>query len=137
MFNALVVAVVQLVASYFLAPFTILGATRAAEAMSIGTNPLVKALILASGLGLVVWLIGLVVSVMLGARIPLLGALVMSLLLAIAPFLLMQYVPATKDTIMALAGRATAVTRIPLDIFHVCSLTGFVGYWLAMLFRRG
>ena len=137
MFNALVVAIVQLVGSYFLVPFTTLGANMAAEAMKLAGNPLAKALVLAAALGLAVWLIGLVVSILLGARYPLLGALVMTLLFALAPLALIHFAPATKDLVMSLAGRITGLTRIPMNELHVVSLFAFVGYWLAMLFRRG
>lgn len=135
MFNALVIAVVQLVASYFLAPFTTAGATTIAQALKLAGNPLAEGLVLAVCLGLIVWVIGLVIAVLLGARYPLLGALILTLIFAVVPTLLARYAPAANDLVTSTAGRVTTATRVPLTALNITSLFAFVGYWLAMLFR--
>lgn len=135
MINGLIIAICQLVGTYLLTPLVSIGSGQLSTILNI-KDGLLQLLLLAACIGATVWAIGLVLSIVLGARYPLFGALVFALALSVAYVAATKYVPGIQVQLKPLIERVTAATRVAITDMHIAGLAAFLGYWINMLIRR-
>ncbi|HRD78032.1 MAG TPA: hypothetical protein PK264_19175 [Hyphomicrobiaceae bacterium] len=135
MINGLIIAICQLVGTYLLTPLVSLGSGRLATILNI-KDGLLQLLLLAALIGVVVWAIGLVLSIVLGARYPLFGALLFAVALSVAFVAVTKFVPGIQAQLKPLIERAAAATRLTISDMNIAGVAAFIGYWINMLIRR-
>jgi hypothetical protein len=136
MLSGLITAVLQLLASKFAVPFALQAAAAVGAAVKIQQyGPIAEPLLYSGGVGLMIFLIGLIISLVLGGRVPLIGALLLTIIFALIPTALEIYVPGVHAQLMGVLQRVEPIVNMPLDKFVLVGISAFIGYWLSVAMR--
>lgn len=135
MLSGLITAVLQLLAAKFLSPFVLQAAEKGGAMVKIKDYALAEPFFYAGALGLMIFLIGLVVSIVMGARLPLIGAFLLAIVFALAPAALEKFMPGLHAQVMGYVGQLATHVKTPLDKNVLVALAAFLGYWVSVALR--
>jgi hypothetical protein len=136
MLSGLITAILQLLASKFAVPFALQAAAALGAAVTVQQyGPVAEPLLYSGAVGVMIFLIGLVISLILGGRVPLIGTLLLTVIFSLIPTALEIYVPGIYAQLMGLLQRAEMIVKMPLDKYVLVGLAAFIGYWLATAMR--
>lgn len=135
MLTGLITAILQLLSAKFAVPFALQAAAAAGVMLKIRDYGISEALFYAGAIGLMIFLIGLVVALVTGGRVPLIGGFLLSILFALAPAAVEQYIPGLHAQLMGYLGQLANLIKMPLDKYVLVAVASFIGYWLSVAMR--
>lgn len=135
MLTGLITAILQLLSAKFAVPFALQAAASVGVMLKIKDYGISESLFYAGAIGLMIYLIGLVVALVTGGRVPLIGGFLLSILFALIPAAVEQYVPGMHAQLMGYLGQLATLIKMPLDKYALVALASFIGYWLSVAMR--